>query len=223
MNRILCIILATVLTLCFFGCTDASLKDPKLSSVELTDKELEKVLNTKFPSEAFSDVEISAQMLTDDEFKEIINEISTKKYDVYPDLHNIPLTASLFKNGEEIALDVRDPRIIRLINFFNNSLFYDKCEYSLSHLDPDDLEDVMSEEFRLELKYEPYGENVPSAYENQPTLFDTIVVHGDCFTLINNDFPWYSYSMDELIPFRANYYLPYGLQQLSGWLELFGF
>ena len=135
--------------------------------------------------------------------------------------HNIPLTATLFKNGEEIALDVRDPRIIRLINFFNNSLFYEKCEYSLSHLDQDDLENIMSEEFRLELKYEPYGENVPEAYENQPTLFDTIVVHGGRFALINNDFPWYY--VDELISFKGNYYSPYVGWQSSGWLELFGF
>ena len=159
--------------------------------------------------------------LTDEQIESIIPKIPSDQYEVYPSMQNVPLSATLYKNGEVISIDIRDPRLIRLINFFNNSLFYEKCEYSLSHLDRDDLEDIMSEEFRLELKYEPYGENVPTAYENQPTLFDTIVVHGDRFALINNDFPWYY--VDELIPFKGNYYLPYGMRQPSGWLELFGF
>ena len=221
MTKIICVIFSIILLICLFGCTDSSLKDPKLSSNDLTEKELNKLLNEKIPQEPFLNIEESASPLSDDEIKDIINEISTKKYDVYPNLHNIPLAATLYKYGEVISIDIRDPRLIRLINFFNNSLFYEKCEYSLSHLDQDDLEDIMSDEFRLELKYEPYGENVPTAYENQPTLFDTIVVHGGLFALINNDFPWY-YG-DELIPFKGNYYLPYGMRQPSGWLELFGF
>ena len=159
--------------------------------------------------------------LTDEQIESIIPKIPSDQYEVYPSMQNVPLSATLYKNGEVISIDIRDPRLIRLINFFNNSLFYEKCEYSLSHLDQDDLENIMSEEFRLELKYEPYGENVPTAYENQPTLFDTIVVHGGSFALINNDFPWYY--VDELIPFKGNHYSPYGIRQPSGWLELFGF
>ena len=159
--------------------------------------------------------------LTDEQIESIIPKIPSDQYEVYPSMQNVPLSATLYKNGEVISIDIRDPRLIRLINFFNNSLFYEKCAYSLSHLDQDDLEDIMSEEFRLELKYEPYGEKVPTAYENQPTLFDTIVVHGGSFALINNDFPWYY--VDELIPFKGNHYSPYGIRQPSGWLELFGF
>ena len=186
---------------CFIGCSN-------------TEKEL---LNPNYSAIPFFEDEPSN--MTNKQVKSAISKIPSDQFEVYPSTQNLPLSATLYKDGEVISIDIKDPRLIRLINFFNNALYYERCAYGLYYLSQDDLKDVMSEEFRLELKYEPYGEALPSPYENEPTLFDTIIVTKSNFTLINSDFP--VYMDDEMIcPFLAVDYEPYIGGQL--WLELFG-
>ena len=57
-----------------------------------------------------------------------------EKYESYPDLQNIPLSAVLYKNGEKITLDPADPRVIALVNLFNNSVYTGQCSYTQGYL-----------------------------------------------------------------------------------------
>lgn len=151
----------------------------------------------------------------------IINDASSKKYDIYPDLHNIPLTATLFKNGEEIALDVRDPRLIGLMNLYNNSLYYKKCSYTQGLYNIDRLNSILNDEFRLVLTFTP-NESAPIGQYIANTLhYDMIIVTNDRgFTVIAHDIPEYE-GEEEKYPYYAAGHAP--LYDLYPWLDLFEF
>ena len=136
-------------------------------------------------------------------------------------MQNIPISATLYKDGETLSIDVNDPKLIRLVNLFNNALYHEKCAYVQSYLSDTHLEEVSGEAFRLELKYESYGDVLPGPYVNNPTRFDTLVVtntHG--FVLINHDQPAYSGGKPGYSVLAAGY-SPYSWQ--CQWLDLLGF
>lgn len=155
--------------------------------------------------------------------KGIINRVPNDRYEEYPNLHNVPLSATLYKDSEVILIDANDSRLIRLINLFNNALYCDDCVYIQSFLSDEYLEEnVINEEFRLEIKYEPYGDERPGPYENEPTQFDTIIITGNYFVLINHDYPMTSWNSEtEHYSLLAAGYCPY--DWWVSWLDLFGF
>ena len=203
--KICILLLALLLSVQFIGC--------------------EKVLlASNFSSDSFFEGEGSDSELTDEQMKAIISKIPSEQYEAYSILQNIPLSATLYKDGVVIDIDIRDPRLIRLVNFFNNALYYGKCYYRQSFYSQEELKDVIHREFRLELKYEPRGEKRPGPYENQPTLFDTIIVT-DCpddFVLINHDYPIRDVDGEIIHPCTAAGYEPF-FGWMDSWLELFGF
>ena len=148
-------------------------------------------------------------------------KIPTGRYETYPSMQNVPISATLYKDGETLSIDVNDPKLIRLVNLFNNALYHEKCAYIQSYLSDTHLEEVSGEAFRLELKYEPCGDVLPGPYVNNPTRFDTLVVtntHG--FVLINHDQPAYSDDRPGYSVLAAGY-SPYSWQ--CQWLDLLGF
>ena len=182
-----------------------------------------KLLNPNYSSSSFFDIEEGDPHPNDRNVSSVISTIPSDQYAAYPVLQNVPVSATLYKDGEAVSIDVRDPRLIRLVNFFNNTLCYDKCSYLLSYLSDTDLgEDVVNEVFRLEIKYKPCGEKLPGPYENEPTKFDTIIVTNSngSFVLINHDYP--NYMGDEQIcSVWAARYFP--IHWSYPWLDLFGF
>ncbi len=217
-------LLSLLISLAATGCdtadTERDTTETESESVTLREDETKELLNQSFSPAAFFDHGEADPALTAEEIKSALANIPTDQYEAYPDTHTVPVSATLYKNGEAISIDVSDPRLIGLINLFNNSVYYEKCAYTQGLLPADYIDKhVTGCDFRLELTYTPYGETAPAPYSTCTTMCDTIVVT-DEFTLISHDLPGYE-GEDERYLFRA-----VGLDPLYGsyhWLELFGF
>lgn len=169
---------------------------------------------TEASTEAFSFTE-------EDALSAAIFQIPADQYVTHANQHGRPLSATLYKNGEVIEVDVNDPRLIRLVNFFNDAVNKKNCAYIQSYLSWSFLErNVNHQDFRLELKYQPYGEKVPSPYSAEYAMSDTVVITGSDFVVINHD--RVAYDNAEIYPVLAVSYTP--LEESDAlWLDLFGF
>ena len=206
---ILLFILAT-----FTGCNDTNVEP-------LSDEEKAALVSDSFSPDTFFNVK-EGEDLTNKEIRDVVSNIPSEKYESYPDIHNIPLSATLYKDGESILLERNDPRLIGIINFFNNCVYYSQCAYTQGLYSLDDLEkNIANDEFRLELTYIPYGNEGPSPYGNCTTMCDTIIITNSySFTLIAHDLPGYE-GQEERYPYRAVGFYP--LYNSAPWLDLFGF
>jgi hypothetical protein len=215
MRKRLLVLLLSVLTLvAFAGC--GSEPNP------LTDEEKKALLGESFSFAPFFEGKESATLLTNDEVKAVISAAPSNKYEVYPDTHNLPDAATLYKDGDTVAIDLNDPRLIRLINFFNNCVYYSKCSYTQGLYSEDYLaENILSDDFRIELKYTEYTSTPPTPYGSCTTGCDLIVIGNSnySFTLIAHDLA--GYEGDANYPFAAVGFVP--LHNSYPWLELFGF
>ena len=237
MKKVLCLCLTIILLSVFCSCdlndlisgnkdSQKTTESSREESKETTESSREESKETTESSreESKETTELNFSTSSYNVGKGIINRVPNDRYEEYPNLHNIPLSATLYKNGETITIDVNDPRLIRLINLFNNALYCGDCAYLLGYLYDEDIEEgALNGEFRLELKYEPYGEkgSLPGPYENDPTLFDTMIITEDKFILINHDLPVYM-GDEQICSIWAALYYPYEWNQVS-WLDLFGF
>ena len=179
------------------------------------------LLGESFASEPFSDVSEWVD-LSNEEILAVIEKIPSDKYEAYPNTHTVPIAATLYKDGEIIYIDANDPRLIRLTNFFNNCVYYSKCGYIQSLLPLEDIKQVTTAPFRLELKYVPYGDTFPGPYIRCTTMCDTIIITNPYsgFTLIAHDLPGYE-DLEQEYPFCACGFYP--LYNDYAWLDLFGF
>ena len=201
---ILVVFLLTLLNLC--GC-------------QKTEKEL---LNSSYSTAPFCNAEEIDPDLSEEDVKDILSMVPSDQYETYPSMQNVPLSATLYKDGKVVSLDVGDPRVIRIVNFFNNSLYYKKMAYAQSYLSKDYLEEhVYSDSFRLELKYTPYGDEKFGPYQTSTTLCDTFIVTGQDahYYLINHERIPYEHLTDHAV--MAAGYTPFFWK--GPWLELFGF
>ena len=156
--------------------------------------------------------------MSEADIEEKIAETPLNQYKSYPNQHARPLSATLYKNGEVIEIDVNDPRLVRLVNFFNDSFDQKQFAQTVKNVSIDYLEEnVYSEEFRLELKYEPCGEVSSLIYQSGTTFCNNMVVlnSGYGFVLINDNVSGYGGRT------YAKGYMPYGGEY--SWLDLFGF
>ena len=215
MKKRLLVLLLSVLTLvAFAGCGS----EPK----PLTEEEKKALLSESFSAAPFFDGKEIAPRLTNDEVKAVISAVPSDKYEVYPDTHNLPDAATLYKNGDTIAIDLNDPRLIRLINFFNNCVYYSQCSYTQGLYSEDYLaENILSDDFRIELKYTEYTSTPPTPYGKCTTGCDLIVIGNSdhAFTLIAHNIGGYEGNADH--PSQAVGFVP--LHNSYPWLELFGF
>ena len=210
-------VILLLLTIALVACNHVLSDNPSVSSDQ--EKDIE---DGSFSSSSFFDIQEGAR-LSDAELKSVISQIPCDTYEAYPETHGAPLSATLYKNGEVITIDPNDPRLIALTNFFNNCVYYSKCSYTQGLLSVDDIEEnVTGADFRLELKYTPYGDQGPSPYGTSTSRCDTIVVTNSYvgFTLIAHDLPGYEGQEDQY-PFRAVGFSP--LFWTYPWLDLFEF
>ncbi len=189
-------------------------------SNELSLEELQKLTNPDFSASPYSNVEEGSEVLSNDEIKAIIANIPSDKYELYPSLHNVPVSATLYKGDEVISVDVNDSRLIQLVNFYNNSVYYSKYSYTQGLLDIGYIEKVENENFRLELKYTPYKNSSTVPYDTTVTLCDTVIVTNEWFVLIAHERPAYE-GEESMYNFYAVGHMP--LYYDYFWLDLFGF
>ena len=114
-------------------------------------EELNKILDTSFSPEPYVTLAEGLVELNEQELSEIISLVPKDKYEHYPELQIVPSKATLYKDGEEFSIDISDPRLIGLINLYNNSVYSMQYAYTQGVLDMNDLELYKSQEPRLEL------------------------------------------------------------------------
>lgn len=214
-KRILTLLISLLILATFTGCNDTDVEP-------LSEEEKAALVSDSFTSDTFFNLK-EGDDLTGKEIRAVISNIPSDKYESYPDTHNIPLSATLYKDGESISLDRDDPRLIGIINLFNNCVYHSQCAYTQGLLPLDYLEEnVIGYDFRLELKYTPCSDTGPSPYGKSTTGCDTIIITNSSsdFTLIFHEIPGYE-GQEERYPYRAVGFSP--LYNSYPWLDLFGF
>lgn len=190
---------SALLLLSLGGCTDNSMK------YGLSDES--EILATGFSQPFYDDIDGESK-LSDNQVRSILNKVPYNQYESYPGYPNVPISATLFKDGEEQSVDVRDRRLIRMVNFYNNAVYYSQYSYSQGTIDNEHIEEAENESYRLEIQYTPGklgGKNIS----------DTIIVTNELFVPICHEIP--SFNADS----TAYHHLP--LYDEYSWLDLFGF
>ena len=214
-QRIFSLFISLFILATFTGCNDTNVEP-------LSDEEKAVLVSDSFSPDTFFNVK-EGEDLTNKEIRDVVSNIPSEKYESYPDIHNIPLSATLYKGGEAIVLERNDPRLIGIINFFNNCVYHSQCAYTQGLLPLDYLEkNVTGSEFRLELKYAPCSDTAPAPYGKSTTGCDTIIIANSFsdFTLIAHKLPGYE-GQEDAYPYQAVGFSP--LYDSYPWLELFGF
>lgn len=179
------------------------------------------LLNTDFSQSPYFDIVEGGTILTNSYLENIISKIPSEQYEAYPNLHNIPQGAKLYKNEKVIEIDLTDQRLIALINFYNNSVHHQQYAYTQGLLDIDYLnENFIDEEFRLVIIFTPKVAVADSNYDTDITAYDTFIVTNKGFALIAHEWPGYE-GQEEKYPFMAVGHFP--LFYDYNWLDLFGF
>ena len=181
----------------------------------------ETILNPNFSLSPFLSVVEGSDMLTDNEIKSMISSIPDSQYETYPDLHNMPITATLYKDEEVVSVDLNDTRLISLINFYNNSVYYHQYSYTQGLLSKDYLETkVLNEDFRLVVTFTTKNNSASTSYDINIQAYDTIVITNQGFVLIGHDLQGYE-GQEDKYPYRAVGHSP--LFNNYCWLDLFAF
>ena len=186
---------------------------PKI--IELSPEERSALLNIYFSDTPFANVnDRDLHDLTIDEVRAIISTVPTDEYEIYPWLHTIPRSATLYKNNEMISIDPTDPRLIGLINLYNNSVYYRKYAYTQGTYTLETIQAAESEPFRLELTFETFS--TPTIlYDAAISYCDTFIVTNDSFYLISHTIITHNNTL-----FAVGHF-PLG--NIHPWLDLFGF
>ena len=193
--------------------------DPQISR-ECTPEERESLRDPGYSSSPFFDIAEGTDHPDEKEIKSKLSSIPAGKYQTYPGLHNVPLTATLYKNGKANTIDLQDDRLIRLMNLYNNSVCYHKYAYTQGLLNREDIEKTESEEPRLVLTFGTEYGGGRIIYDTDIPAHDTIIVTNEWFVLIAHDLKGYEGEENEY-PFHAVGHLP--LYENHNWLDLSGF
>lgn len=212
-------ILLTGLASCTLRKNNDVTGDPDISR-EYTSQEREALKDPDYSSSPFFDIAEGTDHPDEKEIKSKLSSIPAGKYQTYPGLHNVPLTATLYKDGKTTTIDLRDDRLIRLMNLYNNSVCYHKYAYTQGLLNREDIEKTESEEPRLVLTFgTEYGDG-RIIYDTDIPAHDTIIVTNEWFVLIAHDLKGYEGEENEY-PFHAVGHQP--LYENHNWLDLLGF
>lgn len=141
----------------------------------------------------------------------ILASIPEDHYQVYPGLHAAPLTATLYKDNEIKELDTNDPRLIKLMNFYNNMVYNEVYSYTQGSFPPKEYNGLASSDFRLELTYTPNWDD--ASFE---TTFDKMLIVDNAFVGVRSETPFGEY------PFSSFGRYPLYAANVE-WLKLFGF
>lgn len=146
------------------------------------------------------------------EWEKIISDIPCDEYIQLDGLHGAPLSAALYKNEEKLDLDVNDPRLIRLLNFYNNEIYCGVYSYSQGTANAEYEEDKHCK-FRLELTFCP----VQGDLETIEASFDKMLIVDGRFYGVRTYTPFENYS------YAAFLRIPLHDVGNMNWLNVFGF
>ena len=104
-------------------------------------------------------------------------KIPDSYYESYPDCHTAPDSAVLHKDGETVEIAVDDPRLIKLLNFYNNCTHHVEYAWLQGVYSPDDFAELMEYPIRLELHYLDIGHG-ESCFEAMYIVYDPTAARG---------------------------------------------
>ena len=198
----------------FFDSDDITSPEIKRTIVYV-EHNTEGLLNSDYTKSPFFEIGDADQDFTETQIEFLISEIPEDQYEVYPSTQNVPTAALLYKNGEYILIDINDPRLIKLINFFNNAFYHNKCDHAQYNLDDTFIqENIVRDDFKLMLKYS----SSPDETESKDIII-TNYSSSVSFALVTNAV--FDENGDLKNPSLADLYEPY--PSVSTSLELFGF
>lgn len=210
------VLLALIICACDYGANE-NIEENTEEPIE----NLDALINPSFSSSPFLSMREWPDRVTADEIKAIIPDIPNTQYETYPYLHNIPIDAKLYKGDEVISIALNDPRLISLMNLYNNAVCYNQYAYTQGLLDINYLEaNVLNEDFRLELTFSTSNKSSVTVYDTNVTIYDTFVITNEWFVLIAHDYQGYE-GMEDEYPVRSVGHSPLGYDYC--WLDLFGF
>lgn len=160
--------------------------------------------------------------LSEEDLQAIVSTIPTDKYEDYPYLHGAPLTATLYKNNEEIILDINDPRVVGFMNLFNGSLYNKKCSHLQGLLSIDHLTAILEDDFRLVFTFTPEF-NFDSPYMTDVQAYSTFIITNTDMALINYDLPGYTGDIESEVRYPYRAFGIYPLHYKYPWLDILGF
>ena len=217
MKKCVCLLLSSVLLVSLCACNnapDASDDSSSVTTISTTTTTATTTTDTTttkqaaFSSSPYAEVkEANARAeIARLDWEAILAQIPTDRYELYPGLNGAPTTATLYKDGESISIDVYDPRLVRMINFYNNIVYHQKHAYTQGRYSDEYYNELASSDFRLVLTYENdypdkqiiCGHHFIDVYSNLNAIEDTAPALGR--------FPLYVRMRDDVV-----------------WLTVFGF
>ncbi len=166
----------------------------------------------------FGDAFEGESALSSDQLKEIIEKVPSDRYEQYPGLQNKPISATLYVNGLPTNIDINDPRLVKMINLFGNTIYHQQYSYTTGSFDMEELSEFENDPNRLVLKYDiPANEG-----ENGKTRdgYDTIIINTKFFVCINHDIP---FGGDDFPVYPCSTFGRWPYYNDYNWLDLFGF
>ncbi|MBQ8409140.1 MAG: hypothetical protein IJY39_09795 [Clostridia bacterium] len=149
------------------------------------------------------------------DWENIFSEIPSDHYEEYPGVHlhksSCPVKATLYINRRKVELEIDDPRLVRLVNFYHNSLYnmtyaeLQGCGSSWLYSEMQSFPD------RLELEFEI------GASKNDPNKI--VLIDGVFFCVLERGQPCFcgcghTYGTWVYIPLHA---------ENIKWIDIFGF
>ena len=145
------------------------------------------------------------------DWSNVIEVIEGEFYEAYDKIHSVPTSATLHKDGQRVAISLNDERLIKLLNFYHNSVYNNAHAYTQGRYNQEYYEELISSSFRLELTFVPIDDR------NQLELcFDKVIVSNYHFICINSDMSTIEGMSNAIGQF------PYFVTEVN-WLEVFGF
>jgi len=159
------------------------------------------------------------KLLTENtDIKGLLELVPDESYLIYPGRNNRPKSVDIRGDlpddhlFDSINMDVNDPRIIKLINFFNNMAFHKACKTTPGNIEPEYYESSRQDSLIIRVHYNSNTNDV--YYSNN---YDVIEFFGDENIIIarmtNSTLDSYSKSDYTCIPLNTS----------DAWLSLFGF
>ena len=118
----------------------------------------------------------------------ILEKIPSDYYEQYPGQLSAPLTATLYKDGKTINLDIEDPRLVRLLNFYNNCVYHRIHSYTQGEYNMSSYEFYDTNEYRLVLTYTPINSSMEDSFDKQ-------IVCGSTFVGVRTTIPFADYPL----------------------------
>ncbi len=140
----------------------------------------------------------------------VLDSIPSDEYVKIEGMHTTPESATLYKDGEAVSLSVDDPRLVKLLNFYNNAVSHCVYSYSQGQVNSD-YKYVSTKDFRLELTFAVENEGKLTLENGSSKMF---VTQHSFYIMIDQPFGDYAFSLFSRNPLHA-----YNLH----WLTIFGF